>query len=74
MKPRQSSTAMEHVHLAAKLADLKEDHYRLLLSLGAMTELLIEKGLLTREEIALKAAALDLELDTLVSASLRPMA
>lgn len=74
MKPRHSSPTMEQVHLAAKLADLKEDHYRLLLNLSAMTELLIEKGVLTREEIALKAAALDRELDTLVSASLRPMA
>ncbi|MBB3110884.1 hypothetical protein FHS18_002951 [Paenibacillus phyllosphaerae] len=74
MPRNQSSAAMEHVHMAAKLADLKGDHLRLLLTLGAMTELLIDKGLLTREELEQKTAALDLELDLIISASLHPMA
>ena len=52
---RKAASAMEHLNLAAKLADLKEDHYRILLTLSAMTELLIDKGLLTREELELKS-------------------
>ncbi|CAH1201360.1 hypothetical protein PAECIP111893_01587 [Paenibacillus plantiphilus] len=71
---RKLSTAMESVNLAAKLADLKEDHYRILLTVSAVTELLIDKGLFTRDELELKAAALDLELDSLISSSLHPMA
>ncbi|UVI30297.1 hypothetical protein [Paenibacillus spongiae] len=71
---RNHSTAMEQVVLAGKIADLKDDHYRILLTVSAMTELLIEKGLLTREELELKALALDQELDSLIVSSLHPMA
>jgi hypothetical protein len=70
---RKAASAMDHLNLVAKLADLKEDHYRILLTLSAMTELLIDKGLLTREELELKSAALDTELDELIVASLHPM-
>lgn len=72
--PNKASAALEQLNLAASLADLKEDHYRALLALGAITELLIDKGLLTREELELKAASLDRELDEVISASLHPMA
>ena len=70
---RKPSSLVEGVHLAAKLADLKEDHYRVLLAVSAVTELLIDKGLLTREELERKAEALEQELDGLISASLHPM-
>lgn len=70
---QKPASARDHLNLVAKLADLKEDHYRILLTLSAMTELLIDKGLLTREELELKTAALDTELDDLIVASLRPM-
>lgn len=50
---------MDHVDLVAKLADLKEEHYRTTLALTAMLELLVEKGILTEQEIRSKAAALD---------------
>jgi len=52
-------TAMEEVHMASKLADLKEEHYRNTLALSTMIELLVDKGILTREEVERKAAELD---------------
>ncbi|QHT58627.1 hypothetical protein GXP70_00605 [Paenibacillus lycopersici] len=71
--PRKASAALEQLNLAAKLADLKEDHYRTLLTISAVTELLIDKGLLAPEELELKVRSLDAELDELISASLHPM-
>ncbi|MFB5676934.1 hypothetical protein ACE3NQ_21095 [Paenibacillus terreus] len=52
-------TTMEDVGIVAKLADLKEEHYRNTLALSTLIELLVEKGLLTREEVESKAAELD---------------
>jgi hypothetical protein len=49
----------DEVQLIAKLADLKEDHYRTSLLLSAVTDLLIEKGLLAKDEICEKASRLD---------------
>ncbi|WP_168123309.1 hypothetical protein [Paenibacillus sp. HB172176] len=70
----KSNAAWEQVQLAAKLADLKDEHYRTVLTLSAMLELLIDKGLLSREELAAKAEALDAQLESLISSSLHPMA
>jgi hypothetical protein len=50
---------LDQVHLIAKLADLKEDHYQTSLLLSAVTQLLIEKGILSAKEIRAKAAELD---------------
>ncbi|MFD0590261.1 hypothetical protein ACFQZE_19945 [Paenibacillus sp. GCM10027627] len=72
MKTARTS-AWEHVQLAAKLADLKEEHYRTVLTLSAMLELFIEKGLLSREELEAKSLAIDEQLESLISASLHPM-
>lgn len=66
-------SAWEHVKLVGAIADLKEDHYQSLLTLCSMLELLVEKGLLTREEVADKAALLEHQLTTAISASLRPI-
>lgn len=49
----------DEVQLIAKLADLKEDHYQTSLLLSAITELLIDKGILTKDEIRHKTAQLD---------------
>jgi hypothetical protein len=54
---------MQEVNMIAKLADLKEEHYRNSLLLSAMMELLIDKGLLHRQDIETKM----LELDSLMT-------
>ncbi len=49
----------EKIQLYACLGDLKEDLYNNLLLLGALIELLCEKGLISREELTARAAAFD---------------
>lgn len=55
----QPSAAWSEIDLIGKLADLKQDHYRLTLAVTTLMELLVEKGILTQEDISLKAAELD---------------
>lgn len=50
---------LEQVDLIGKLADLKEQHYRNTLMIGVLTELLVEKGVVTSADIEAKAAMLD---------------
>jgi|HigsolmetaAR203D_1030402.scaffolds.fasta_scaffold57791_2 hypothetical protein len=50
---------MMEVNMVAKLADLKAEHYRNTLLLTAMMDLMIEKGLISREELEKKMADLD---------------
>lgn len=50
---------LNEVDYIGKLADLKEQHYQNTLILSAMLELLLEKGLLTHQDIENKAAQLD---------------
>lgn len=69
----KTPAAWEHVQLVAKLADLKDDHYRTVLTLSAMLELFIDKGIFTREELSAKADALDTQLESLISAATHPM-
>ncbi|CRF28639.1 Uncharacterised protein [Mycobacterium tuberculosis] len=52
---------LEEIALIGKLADLKENHYRNSLLLSAIIELLMEKGLLSAEEISAKAQALEIQ-------------
>lgn len=52
---------LEQVSFVAKLADLKEDYYRNTLAVSALIELLIDKGIITRQEIEQKAAQLHVE-------------
>lgn len=54
-----SNSAMDTINLIGKLADLKDSHYRNTLALSAVIDLLIEKGILTAQEIATRAARLD---------------
>lgn len=49
---------LHEVDLIGKLADLKQDHYHHLLALGSIIELLIEKGIITREEFERKISSL----------------
>ncbi len=51
-----------HIHdlnVISKLADLKEEHYKNVLVLGALLELLIEKGIINTKEIEEKLTNLD---------------
>ncbi|WJH36197.1 hypothetical protein N6H14_10220 [Paenibacillus sp. CC-CFT747] len=50
---------MEQVNLIGKLADLKSQQYDTLLLLSALTDLLIEKGLLTQAELQARIVSLD---------------
>jgi len=47
------------VDVIAQLADLKEVDYKNTLVLTALVELLVEKGLLTRQDVITKARQLD---------------
>lgn len=50
---------LSEIDVIGKLADLKEEHYRNTLVLSAIIELLVDKGLMTTQEIEAKAAELD---------------
>ncbi|MNW31481.1 hypothetical protein D3C74_84000 [compost metagenome] len=52
-------SAIQEVDMIAKLADLKDEHYRNTLALSTLIELLADKGLITREELEQKAVELD---------------
>lgn len=54
-----SSTIWSDIDLVGQLADMKEDQYRLTLALSTLMELLVEKGLITQEDISQKANDLD---------------
>ncbi|KGE20023.1 hypothetical protein [Paenibacillus wynnii] len=64
------STSMDLVQFIGKLGDLKDEHYHMMLTVSALVELLIEKGLISRQELERKAA----ELDGLMTGSPYPMA
>lgn len=55
----RSNVSMDIVHMMAKLGDMKDEHYRNILAISTIIELLVEKGILTREELAIKADELD---------------
>jgi hypothetical protein len=57
---RRNISHLDEVHMIGKLADLKEELYKNSLVIGALTELLIEKGLLNTEEVEERIARLDL--------------
>lgn len=56
---RPFSSPINEVNITAKLADMKDEQYRTLLALSTMMEILIDKGVITREEIEKKSAELD---------------
>ncbi|MDT9725265.1 hypothetical protein DUZ99_09800 [Xylanibacillus composti] len=53
--------ALDEINVIGKLADLKHDHYQHTLVLSAIIELLVEKQILTPEEIHQKVNELDRE-------------
>lgn len=64
------STSMDLVQFISKLGDLKDEHYHLVLVQSALIELLIDKGLFSRQELEHKIA----EVDRLMTDSPYPMA
>ncbi|MBV6715934.1 nitrile hydratase subunit alpha [Paenibacillus chitinolyticus] len=52
-------THLDEVQLIGKLADLKEDHYRNSLILTALIDVLIDKGVLTTQELQNRMDKLD---------------
>ncbi|GFN31335.1 hypothetical protein [Paenibacillus xylaniclasticus] len=70
---KKPSPAWDFIQLAGSIADLKRDHYRTLLTVSVLIELLIDRGIITREELEQRTASLDEELESLIDASLRPM-
>lgn len=54
---------MQFLSLASQVSDMKHDHYRQLLAISTLIELLVEKGILTPEEISEKASQMETELD-----------
>ncbi len=67
-----SSIRYEYIQLAAKLADMKQEHYDTVITLSAALALLIEKGILSQTEIQLKKERIDQSLEQLISDSLHP--
>lgn len=55
-------SVLDEVNLIAKMADLQEIDYQNTLILHAMIELLIQKGLITKDELLAQARAIDKQL------------
>ncbi|TVX99924.1 hypothetical protein [Cohnella terricola] len=49
--------------LASQLSEMKHDHYKQLLAISTLIELLVDKGLLSPEEIKTKASEMEAELN-----------
>ncbi|OAS16772.1 hypothetical protein [Paenibacillus oryzisoli] len=49
----------DEINMIGKLADLKESHYHQSLVLSSLIQVLIDKGLITAQEIQLKSQELD---------------
>jgi len=56
---RSVMTARETILLNATLADMKETDYKNILGITALIELLVEKGIITKAELASRARKLD---------------
>lgn len=50
---------LNEIDMIGKLADLKDEQYHQSLVVQALIELFVEKGIVTRKELALKAAQLE---------------
>ncbi|MCZ8517635.1 hypothetical protein O9H85_36000 [Paenibacillus filicis] len=62
MSANRISSHLDQIHWIGQLADLKDHQFQQGLLLDALIELLIEKGVITAQEIAVKAQALEGEL------------
>lgn len=62
-----TSLSLEHVHLAAQLADLKHEHYQTLLTLNALLAILTSKGLVNDSELHRTKNRIDRTLEQLIA-------
>ena len=60
---QKASYDWHYLDLASRLGDMKDDQYRQLLALSTLIELLVEKGVLTPEEIRAKSLHMEAELN-----------
>jgi len=61
MPMNRAFSPLREIDWIGKLADLKEDHYRHSLLLGALVELLAQKGIVAPDELSRKMRDLDRE-------------
>jgi len=59
MSRNRISNHLEQVDLIGKLAELKNAHYQNGLLVSALIEVLVEKGIITAQDIALMSSQLD---------------
>ena len=57
------ASTWQFLEFASQLSDMKQDNYRQLLALATLIEVLVDKGVVTAEEIAAKASLMEAELD-----------
>lgn len=50
---------LDEINMIGKIADLKDEQYHQTVVISALIELLVEKGIITRRELADKAAQLE---------------
>ncbi|MCR8658520.1 hypothetical protein [Paenibacillus endoradicis] len=62
-----TSYSLEHVQLAAQLADLKQEHYHTLLTLNALIAILTSKGLVNDAELQRTMNRIDRTLEQLIA-------
>jgi hypothetical protein len=60
---KTTSYGWHYLDLVSQISDMKHDHYRQVLAVSTLIELLVEKGILTPDEIREKAALMEEELD-----------
>ena len=60
---QNASYDWHYLDLASRMGDMKEEQYRQLLALSTLIELLVDKGVLTPEEIRAKSLHMEAELN-----------
>lgn len=61
-----STLQYEFIKLAAHVADMKQEHYDELLTLTSLVSVLIDKGIVTQDELLLKKRTLDTSFESLI--------
>lgn len=61
-----SPSTIEHMHLAAQLADLKQEHYQTLLTLNGLLAVLTNKGIVDDLEVTRMMNRIDHTLEELI--------